>query len=232
MQGCDKILEHLEDNSGLEKSFKMHTPLIYQSTEYDAAPIAVINALHVLFSREEVPSAAVKAIYQYTLDQIEPQGIPISCSTSASAMQFLSGWINRFSKSNGLPLLTESYSGLEVFLGPGCRLYGCLRSGGVAVLKIWYRGQGHYVTVTGMDQDSLYLFDPYYREKAFSSPDIQIVNDQPFRYNRCVAISRMTQSRKQAYAAHEVEDREMLLFYRLSDQPGRSPEEELPDDWE
>ena len=41
----------------------MKTPLSYQVTTNDSAPIAIINALSTLYEREEIDSSVIEGIY-------------------------------------------------------------------------------------------------------------------------------------------------------------------------
>ena len=53
----------------------MKNPLRFQTTEYDCATTTIINALSYLYEREELPIELVKAVYEYTLDEMDQEGI-------------------------------------------------------------------------------------------------------------------------------------------------------------
>lgn len=194
----------------------MQNPLSYQTSEYDCGPTAVLNAIRYLFRREDIPPAIIKAINHYTLDGVNENGETGKTGTSAMAMQFLSHWFNQYGKQMNFPIRSDFYSGEDVWLEPGCRLYDCLAKGGAAVLRLWY-GCGHYVTITGMEEGYLLMFDPYYRVEEFTVDGIEAVTDQPCRYNRKVSMERMMQCKKRAYALHKLEKRELMLIYNTSE---------------
>ena len=53
----------------------MKIPLRYQNTEYDCGTTSFINALAYLYDREDVPVELIKAVYKYTLDAENSEGI-------------------------------------------------------------------------------------------------------------------------------------------------------------
>ena len=60
----------------------MKIPLRYQNTEYDCGTTSFINALAYLYDREDVPVELIKAVYKYTLDVENEEGIVGKCGTS------------------------------------------------------------------------------------------------------------------------------------------------------
>ena len=46
----------------------------------------------------------------------------------------------------------------------------------------------HYVLLTAVREDRVYLFDPYYRAVAFDDPELKMVGDHPTAYNRIVPV--------------------------------------------
>ena len=53
----------------------MKVPLRYQNTEYDCGTTSFVNALAFLYDREDIPVELLKAIYRYTLDVENDEGI-------------------------------------------------------------------------------------------------------------------------------------------------------------
>jgi hypothetical protein len=196
----------------------MQNPLSYQTSEYDCGPTAVLNAIRYLFRREDIPPALIKAINHYTLDSVNENGESGKAGTSAMAMQFLCHWLNHYGTQMNFPIYSEFYSGESVWLEPGCKLYECLQKGGAAVVRLWY-GCGHYVTITGISDDELLIFDPYYRVEPFKVGGIEAITDHPCSYNRKVSIERMCQCKKRAYALHALDKRELMLIYNTSEDP-------------
>ncbi|MBQ8815600.1 MAG: peptidase C39 [Lachnospiraceae bacterium] len=194
----------------------MQNPMSYQTSEYDCGPTAVLNAIRYLFRREDIPPVMIKAAYNYTLDGFNEHGESGKTGTSAMAMKFLSHWFNHYGKQMKFPIRTEFLGGEEVWLEPGCKLYQCLQSGGVAVIRLWY-GCPHYVTAVGMDDEHIYLFDPYYRVDDFTIEGVEKIDDHPLEYNRKVSLVRMQQHKRRAYALHNLDTRELLLMYNTSE---------------
>ena len=158
----------------------------------------------------------IKAIYKYTLDGFNERGESGKSGTSHMAMSFLSHWFNQYSRQMKFPIRCEFVSGEEVRLEPGCKLYECLENGGIAVMRLWY-GCPHYVTVVGVEDDCLLMFDPYYRTDAFTVEGIEIIDDHPLTYNRKVSLARMLQNKRRAYSLYHLDNRELLLMYNISE---------------
>ena len=51
----------------------MKTPLSYQVTTNDSAPIAIINALSSLYEREEIDSQVIEGIYSLSYSILVPK---------------------------------------------------------------------------------------------------------------------------------------------------------------
>lgn len=193
----------------------MQNPMTYQVSEYDCGPTAVLNAIRYLFRREDIPPIIIKSVYNYTLDGFNERGECGKTGTSHMAMKFLSHWFNQYATQMKFPIHTEFLSGEEVWLEPGCKLYECLQNGGVAVIRLWY-GCPHYVTAVGIEDDCMLLFDPYYRPDPFTVWGIEKIDDHPLAYNRKVALTRMQQHKRRAYALHNLDTRELLLMHNTS----------------
>lgn len=55
----------------------MKIPLRYQNTEYDCGTTSFVNALAYLYDREDIPVELLKAIYRFTLDVENDEGVAI-----------------------------------------------------------------------------------------------------------------------------------------------------------
>ena len=111
-----------------------------------------------------------------------------------------------------LPLSTRYLAGDEVHLGPTGFLRDGLRRGGAAVVRLEMEGE-HYVLLTGLEGDTVYLFDPYYRTEPFGEPDIRLITDRPFACNRAVAASRFEAPKGGPYTLGDFERREAVLLF-------------------
>lgn len=71
----------------------------------------------------------------------------------------------------------------------------------------------HYVLLTRIKGDRVYLFDPYYLTKPFNDPAFQMVEDHPCDYNRIVPACCMDSSARELYAFGPMEGREAILLF-------------------
>lgn len=189
----------------------MKTPLHYQISDYDCGPTSMLNAISFLFEREQIPPEIVRNIMLYCLDCHSSDGIPGKLGTSCSAMMFLSNWLNNFGKMDLLPISSYYISQEKVFIGQSSLINDTLVRGGAVVARLFY-DEWHYVLITGIKDDNLLLFDPYYRETAFDDKNIKIVLDKPFEYNRIVPISYFNNDKEELYSFAGVDTREAVLI--------------------
>ncbi len=197
----------------------MKNLLNYQSSEYDCGPVALTNAIRYLFDRELIYPDLIKYIMLYCLDSYNEEGDVGKRGTSASAMLFLSNWLNQFGKLKSFPISCEFLSGEKVFLSPDSPIITALRRGGAVVLRV-FLDVGHYVLLTGVENDSVYLFDPYYEElddpnldEEYFSEGISFITDQPKRANRLVSIERLNRLTKNYYEMGPYELREAVILF-------------------
>ena len=190
----------------------MKNPLRYQLSEYDCGPTSLLNAMSFLFEREEIPPEIVRNIMLYCLDCYGANGESGKSGPSHLAMMFLSNWLNGFGQAGHLPISSRYISGREVNFSQNSALMDTLRRGGTAVVRLDLDGW-HYVLLTGLEEDLVYLFDPYYRDKPFPWEDIQLVTDRPDRYNRIVPIRYLERDEQKPYAFGPTEEREAVLLF-------------------
>lgn len=188
----------------------MKIPLTFQITEYDCGTTSLLNALIYLFDREEVPITLLKAIYKYTLDAVGEHGIIGEAGTSRKAVENLSYWITKYSKTNDFKIICEN---LEKEFVTEEKIRECLNNNG-CVLARCYQTSEHYVLITKMDDTFAYIFDPYYVEEGYYYQDSQVavVLNQPFTHNRLVKIQRLFNQSKQDFSLMEIEKREVVLI--------------------
>lgn len=191
----------------------MKIPLKYQSTEYDCGPTTLMNAMNFLFEREKIPPEVIRHIMLYTLDMFDRRGEAGKSGTSGMAMQFLTNWLNHYNKAKrNFPIAVERLTGSAVHVGRDSRVTECLRLGGAAIarvhLTVW-----HYVLFTGVEEENVLIFDPYFRKNGFGDKGIQMVEDQPCAVNRRVARTVVDGLEKRHYAFGPVDEREAVLMY-------------------
>lgn len=194
----------------------MKTPLGYQITEYDCVPTTFINALKYLFERDEIFPEVIKNIYIYSLDTYNKNGKSGGNGTSYFAVKLISNWLNEFSKSHNLKIECQTLESKEINLEADSKIYECLKNNGVAAAKVYFDPNiYHYVLITSIDNDYVYVFDPYYRKRNFKDKEIEIIVDKSEIYNRRIRKSRFTEKEEKFYAMGFVEKRECTLLNKL-----------------
>lgn len=190
----------------------MKNPLRYQISEYDCGPTSMLNAMSYLFQREEIPPEIIRNIMLYCLDCYGADGASGKSGTSRMAMMFLSNWLNGFGKAGYLPISSTHLSGDAVHFRQESRLRDALLRGGAAVALVDLDGW-HYVLLTGIQGEQVFLFDPYYLDTPFENEEIQMVTDYPMAYNRIVPTWHFERETRAHYALGPVETREAVLLF-------------------
>ena len=190
----------------------MKTPLRYQITEFDCGSVSLLNCITYLFKREEIPAELVKAISTYTLDCYDEYGNLGQKGTSREAVQYLSRWITSFSESKDFGVKCKYLAGNNVTLES---IKDCISNGGCVNLRT-YQGCEHYVSITNIDDDFVYIFDPYYYPESHykNNNHISCITNEPFRYNRKVSITRFLSDHEYEFALGPISKRECVLFNR------------------
>ena len=128
------------------------------------------------------------------------------------AMMFLSNWFNQFGKIKKFPIFSEVIKPEEVKIEENSRIAECLQQGGAVVVRLML-GCWHYVLLTGIDSEFVYLFDPYYRKNPYREHGIEIIKDKPTRFNRKVLYDYFKSEGKGYYAHGPIETREAMLIF-------------------
>ena len=189
----------------------MKNPLHYQMTEYDCGPTSLMNAVSFLFEREKVPPELIRNIMLYCLDCYGEEGSPGKRGTSRAAMMFLSSWLDGFGKTGKLPISSRYLSGSAVNLREDGELRDALHRQGAAVVRL-YSEVPHYVLFTGITEEAILLFDPYY-EETIPETDVTIVLDHPTEYNRIVPFALFDQETEELYSLGKIDEREAILLF-------------------
>ena len=195
----------------------MKNPLNYQLTEYDCGPTSVLNAISFLFEREEIPPEIVRNTVLYCLDRYDSEGDQGKSGTSCMAMMYLSNWLNDFGQTKKLAVSSRYISGESVNLDQNGQLLNAVRSGGAAVVRLYY-DVAHYVLMVGEQDGKILLFDPYYRTEAFPQKDIIITADRSTYYNRIVPLYYFDRESQEIYALGKKAEREAVLIFREKDE--------------
>ena len=191
----------------------MKNPLSYQATEYDCGPTTLTNAIRFLFPREEIPPELIKTITLYCLDGYNEGGEAGKSGTTAMAMMFISSWLNQYGKMKKFPIYTQILEPEEIYIGQNSAIVGCLQQGGTAVVRVYLDG-GHYVLLTGVDDDYIYLFDPYYTDEPVENAEF--IDNAPHKMNRKVRRDVFNNEYPSDYAFGEINARECMLIYNTN----------------
>ena len=189
----------------------MKNPLHYQISECDCGPTSMLNAVSYLFEREEIPPEIIRNIMLYCLDCYSEEGIPCKSGTSRMAMMFLSSWLNEFGKVGRLSVGSSYLSGDQVYVGSGSRINDILRRGGAVVVRL-FLDEWHYVTFTGAEDGKIFVFDPYYEDELYEEEEIELILDQPMKYNRIIPEHYFNREELELYALGPKEGREAVLL--------------------
>ncbi len=191
----------------------MKIPLHYQMTEFDCGPTAVMNAIQYLYEGNEIPPDFPKKVMGYCLDGYDDNGIAYRTGTTKSAMRFLADWFDQYSEMTGYPIHCEYLEREEVNMQPGGKIIRALQQGSVVVVRCVF-DVGHYITITGMDDTYLHVWDPYYMDKQMKIPGVVYDNDHEKEYNRLIKPEVLEQSGEEIYAMDGLSKRNALIFSR------------------
>ena len=160
----------------------MKVPLRYQNTEYDCGTTSFVNALAYLYDREDVPVELLKAIYKFTLDVEDKNGIEGKGGTSRKHAQLLAKYFVEYANNNKCKILYGENVTLE-------KMKNSLNDNGVIIARCWQDTE-HYILITKIDENFAYLFDPYYLKEDYyvDDEDVAIVIHESLTNNRIVKI--------------------------------------------
>ena len=188
----------------------MKSPLRYQITDFDCGSVSLINCVSFLFEREEIPTELIKVISSYTLDCYDDKGRLGNSSINHEIMIFISRWISEYAVQKMIPLICKYARGIGINI---LLIKKVISAGGCVNLRTYRAGEAHYVMITGMDSENMYIFDPYYKETS-TNEAIKIDNTKPFSYNRKVKIEHFLSTSKTELALGPENDREAIYFCR------------------
>lgn len=191
----------------------MKSPLRYQISEFDTGAVSLLNSLSYLFEREEMPAELVRAITIFSLDSYDMKG-KVDFASSRNVVYSVSRWIAEFAKQKNIPLKCSYLKGdaVDIFA-----IVNCLKQGGCVNLRTYYNdGASHYVTLTAIDNEYIYMFDPYFQPmyQQQGIKNIQVIDDNPFGFNRRVKLDYFLSEKKFDLTLGLVYAREALLLFR------------------
>ena len=137
-------------------------------------------------------------------------------------MMFLSNWLNEYGDLGIMSVSSEYLSGRSVYISEESRINHALNHGGVAVVRL-YLDEEHYVLMTGVENENILLFDPYYEEiddpeldDEYKTEEIEFLHHMPKRANRSISVCRLNRTALDYYQMGEFSNREALIMYRTS----------------
>lgn len=205
----------------------MKNLLNYQTSEYDCGPVCLINGIRYLFHREDIYPDMVKFIMLYGMDNYNAEGELCKRGTSSAAISYMASWLNHFGEVRKFPIHCEHLCGDEVTITPGSRITEALRQG-AAVLVHLFLEVPHYVLLTGVEDDRILLFDPYYEElddpdldEEYKTDEIRFILDQPKKANRSVSMERLNRITTDYYEMGDYPCRQAIIMYNTKDSGGK-----------
>lgn len=191
----------------------MKTPLRFQVTEYDCGTVSLYNAISYLFDREEIPALLLKTIHKYTLDCYDENGNPGQGGTSKEAISKIGEFMTKYTNNNDFGMKCEMLYGEDVTLD---KIADCIKQNGCVFIRCLLES-GHYVIITNIKKDNVYIFDPYYLDKnRYNDKEVKIVLNKPFTHNRIVSLKRLFSETNKDFAMGEKNARECVLMYRVN----------------
>ena len=196
---------------------RLKNPLHYQISEYDCAPTSLLNAINFLFEREQITPDIIRNIMLYTLDCYDANALQGRKGTSRMATMFISHWLQGYGEAGALNVTSHYIRGSAVKIGQDSRINDALIRKGAVVIRLHYDGE-HYVLLTGVQDDKIFMFDPYYKEDDFVENDIVITLNEPKKYNRIVPFKYFNRENEQTYSLGKIEAREAVLIFNTQTQ--------------
>lgn len=192
----------------------MKIPLRFQITEFDCGTIALQNAISYLYDRENVPAELIRAISIYTVNCYDERGNISEIGTSKDVMANMTVWIDNFLHQCNFGLNCRRYVGENINLE---EIKKCVDNKGCALFKTYREGMEHFVIITMVDDEFLYIWDSYYLGETYYDTErkISIIFNKPFHYNRKVSKERFLDSNTKDFALGPVNERECLLFNKI-----------------
>jgi len=125
---------------------------------------------------------------------------------------FIAHWLDNYGKTGLLDIQASYLSGREVNLSQESRLRSALMRGGAAVVRLdldcW-----HYVLLTGMEEERVYLFDPYLDGGPIDGVEFISGGDGHLSYNRVAPVRVFESEEIRPYAFGPFETREAVLLF-------------------
>ena len=191
----------------------MKSPLNYQVSNIDNSNAALEDSLMFLFEREEMPLEILKALYVYSVECYNKNTENNVVEYGKYFMETMSKYIIDVLKTKNLNFKCVYSKGETVALSS---IIYCVKNYGCACVKVWKGNEPHYVTVTAIDSNFVYLFDPCfeYDSRYNENENVKVVLDKPFNYNRKVRVEHFVRLKKSDYCLGDLQNREAIIFLK------------------
>lgn len=191
----------------------MKIPLRFQITEFDCWTVSLQNAISFLYEREDIPAELIREIAMYTLDCYDKKWNLWQWGTSRNAIAYLAKWIVEYSKKHDFWLSAIHKEGKDVTIDI---LKSFLKDNRVILLRTYLLSSEHYVIITKIHDDFIYVWDPYFLDAWFydNDKDVDIILGRLFDYNRRISLKRFVSCSKKDFALGPFKWRECTLIQR------------------
>lgn len=167
-----------------------------QISEYDCGTTSLLNAIRVLFKRDEIPVEILKIVYKYTLDC--KYKIIGDCGTTKKAMKKVVKKINKYGNKHNFDLSMQYVKSINCDIE---KIKTCIYKKEVVIVRSFLEVE-HYYLITNIDQCFLYIWDPY------------LINDSYTSYNMKLEIDKIDNESKENYALGPLKEREFIVVKR------------------
>ncbi len=194
----------------------MFIPLHYQVSEYDCVPTTFINAVTYLYERDEIPPMVISHIYLYSMDTVGRNARFGTGGTSKYAVKLLGNWLNSY-KMKKFSVYTEFLEKFEISLETGSRIDTCLKEKGIVLCNMFLTPkEEHYVMILDMDEEWVYMFDPYRRKSLRGMKDnVKILPCEDGRSpNLKIRKIWLSQETNKRFSLGQIHFRESLSIWR------------------
>ena len=180
----------------------MKIPLRFQMTETDSGKTTLLNTISYLFDRELVDKNLIKSVYKHSIDETN---ILLKQETICD---FAKKILDKKKYNLELNVLNKEEVNIKTI-----KEY-MKEDNTIMIIHSYLFGKSHYSLVTKIDNNYIYLFDPYYLDETYYDEDrmVELIYDEPFEYNRKVNIKRFYSMNLSDYALGPTEHRECLII--------------------
>ena len=191
----------------------MKIPLKYQMTEDDCGSVSLLNCIAFLFEVEEMPLELIKLVSAAAIDCYDDLGNYKAGDTGRKLITFISKWVDLFATKKGIPLKAKHLSGVNV---SPYEIAKCLKERGCVFMRTIQSNKEHFVMLTAIDDNFVYLFDPTFKlaDSYKGNKSIEFISGHPFTFNRRVRLEHFLDEVPKEFALGPMEKREVVLFDR------------------